>query len=124
VGFVKLLPIETIEKAQIMGVQLVSLKRFDHGGDAGAFVTHALRLSVCHKNRSVYFIPVPEMELFHKPTQVKQLTDDKIATSGRIGRPIWGRGKKKIWLNGFCAETARLVTAPFQILFPHQRMRG
>src|SRR5260221_6668684 len=40
VRLVEKLAVETVEIAEVMRIQCLSLKGFDHGGDAGALVAH------------------------------------------------------------------------------------
>jgi hypothetical protein len=44
VRLVKKLAVETVEIAEVMGVQFLSLEGLNHGGNTGAFVTHEFRL--------------------------------------------------------------------------------
>ena len=42
---IKQLAIETVKISEIMRIQVPALKRLDHAGDAGAFVTHAAKIA-------------------------------------------------------------------------------
>jgi len=114
------LAVETIEIAEVMRIEILSPEGFNHGGDAGAFLTHRLKIKSKYQSQKskVQFGNVGSLfapKLAAKLSVLRRLRVDNRAAlrhPARMAKPALGRGLGAL-LGGNPVLTPSAPAAPF-----------